>query len=416
MKILIFKAYYEPEKAASLYLTTNLIEDLANCGVYVDLYVPMPTRGIDDKVREEYKQRKIEVKYDNKVKIHRFSLFKEYHSPFLRAIRYLLSNIIYLYRGILTKDIDVIHVGSTPPTMGALASIVKWIRKVPLVYSLQDIFPDSLVSTGFAKENSLVWKLGRIIEKYSYKNADKIIVISEDFKQNIMAKGVPEDKIEVIYNWVDENAVIPIERKYNILFDRLNLIRDKFYVVYAGNLGHAQNIEVILKAAKGLLSNKDIKFIVFGGGKQENFYRDMAKSMELNNITFFPLQPYSMVSYVYSLGDVSIVSCKEGLGKSAMPSKTWSIMSAGTPVIANFDEGTDLHNIIEENKIGLFSRSGDFEGLKDAILSLYNNRELCKEMGKNGREFILRNLSRKVGTEKYINIIKKYGEVGNNNV
>ncbi|MDQ0883013.1 glycosyltransferase family 4 protein [Peribacillus sp. V2I11] len=409
MKVLTFKAYYEPEKAASLYLTTNLIEDLADYGFVVELYVPMPTRGISDEVREEYKQRKIEELYDGKIKIYRFSLFKEYHSTVLRVIRYLISNVIYLYKGIFSNGIDVIHVGSTPPTMGVVATIIKKIKRVPLVYSLQDIFPDSLESTGLAKRNSLFWKIGRVIENYTYKNADKIIVISEDFKQNLKAKGVPEEKIEVIYNWVDENAVVPIERKDNILFDKLNLSRNKFYVVYAGNLGHAQNIEVILKAAQELLDNEDIKFIFFGGGKQENYYKDMANSMGLKNIRFYPLLPYSLVSYVYSLGDVSIVSCKKGLGKSAMPSKTWSIMSAATAVVANFDKNTDLQHIIEENDVGIFTSAGDVEDLKKAILKLFNERDLCDFMGKNGRDFIINNLTREIGTRKYSNIIRNVG-------
>lgn len=409
MKILIFKAYFEPEKAASLYITTNLIEDLAKSGFYVDIYVPIPTRGITNKVRKKYKKKKREMQYDDKVNVYRFSLFKEYDNPILRAVRYLFSNIVYIYKGMFAKDIDAIHVGSTPPTMGIVAGLVKKIKKVPLIYSLQDIFPDSLISTGLTKPNSLLYKFGSLIEKYTYKSADKIIVISEDFKKNIISKGVPKEKIEVIYNWVDEKAVVPIEKKDNILFDRLNLKRDKFYVVYAGNLGHAQNIEVILKTAQELSDKEEIEFVFFGAGKQEDYYREMAKNMELKNTNFFPLLPYSLVSHVYSLGDVSIVSCKVGLGKSAMPSKTWSIMSAGTAVIANFDENTDLQFIIEENNVGLFTKADDVKGLKEAIIRLYNNRDLCYLMGKNGREFIVNNLTRKIGTGKYIDIFNNIG-------
>lgn len=406
MKLLIFKAYYDPEKAASLYLTTNLLEDLSKAGYDIELHVPTPTRGISDEVRREYKHRRFEELYWGKLKVYRFAMFRENNNPIQRVFRYLLCNLIYLIKGLIAKDIDLVFVGSTPPTMGIVASLIKRFKKVPMIYNLQDVFPDSLVSTGFTKQGSFLWNIGRILENYTYDNADKIIVISEDFKQNIANKGVPKEKIEVIYNWVDENAIIPIDRNDNVLFDRFNLKRDLFYVVYAGNLGSAQNIEVILKVAHELLDCKLIQFVIFGGGSLELYYKDMAHKLNLTNVTFFPLQPYSLVSEVYSLGDASIVSCKKGIGKSAMPSKTWSIMSAGTAVIANFDVNTDLQRIIEENNVGVFSIADDVIGFKNAILKLYNDRDLCELMGRNGREYILNNLRRQIGTEKFINVIK----------
>ena len=99
--------------------------------------------------------------------------------------------------------------------------MVKKIKKIPMIYNLQDIFPDSLVASDLTRKGSLLWKIGRKIENFTYKNADKIIVISEGFKKNIMEKGVPESKIEVIYNWVDENEVIAVERNSNILLNAI---------------------------------------------------------------------------------------------------------------------------------------------------------------------------------------------------
>lgn len=160
-----------------------------------------------------------------------------------------------------------------------------------------------------------------MIEDFTYRNADRIIVISEDFKRNIMAKGVPESKIEVIYNWVDETAIIPIPRNENPLFAEFGLDQNKFYVVYAGNLGSAQNIDILLEAANLLHDNSDIQFLVFGAEKQAEPYITKAKHMQLSNLKFLPLQPYEKVSCVYSLGDVAVVSCKQGFGDIAMPSK-----------------------------------------------------------------------------------------------
>lgn len=405
MKVLQLPAYFIPEQMASTHLHSNLHEALSEAKIYRELYVSSPTRSVSDEVRRSTP--KDEILYNGYVKVHRFSMYREGRNPIMRALRYILCWCKQFYYGWRAKDIDLIYLGSTPPIQGALGALLKKIKKVPFIYILQDIFPDSLVGTGLAKKDGILWKVGRVIENFTYRNADKIIVISEDFKRNIMAKGVPEDKIVVVYNWVDEEAVKPINKESNPLYKELGINKDKFTVVYAGNLGNAQNVQILIDAAQELRDVEDIQFIIFGTGGLETVYKNEIEKNGLNNVTFYPLQPYEKVSQVYGIGDLCLVSCKEGLGGSAMPSKTWSIMSSGSAVLANFDEG-DLKNIIEENKCGVFTKAGDKAAFTDAILKLYNNRELCEEYGRNGREFIMKNLTRAVGTQKYVDVIKSF--------
>ena len=104
--------------------------------------------------------------------------------------------------------------------------------------------------------------------------------------------------------------------------------------------------------------------------------------MQLSNLKFLPLQPYEKVSCVYSLGDVAVVSCKQGFGDIAMPSKTWSIMSAGTAVLASFDRGTDMQYIIEKNRLGVFTEAENIQEFVKAVHILYSNPEECVQMGK----------------------------------
>ena len=179
-------------------------------------YTPSPCRGIDAETCKKYKRIKREERLDGHLIVHRFSMFAEGENPVFRALRYALCTVKQFNRGVFAKDAhscNVMFVASTPPIQGAMAAMVKKCRRdhIPFVYNLQDIFPDSLVGTGLAKKDGLLWKIGRRIENFTYRNADKIIVISQDFKRNIMAKGVPEEKIEVIYNWVDENAITPVK-------------------------------------------------------------------------------------------------------------------------------------------------------------------------------------------------------------
>ena len=130
------------------------------------------------------------------------------------------------------------------------------------------------------------------------------------------------------------------------------------------------------------------------------------KEENIKNVTLLPFQPYEDISHVFSLGDMGLVISKPGTGAASVPSKTWSIMSASRPVLANFDEN-ELKTIIEKNKCGVFTKAGDENAFIAAILNMYKNRELCKEYGRNGRQFVMDNLTKEVGTQKYVDVIKE---------
>lgn len=406
MKVLLLPAYFYPEQAASSYLGDNIRQAMCEEGWVLELYAPMPTRGISKEVREEYKKRKEEHWHDGRMEILRFSMYAEGKNPILRALRYVFCWCAQFWKGFRAKDIDLIYLASTPPIQGVLGGVLKKIKKVPFVYNLQDIFPDSLVGTGLAKKAGLLWKIGRVIENFTYRNADKIIVISEDFKRNIMAKGVPEEKIVVVYNWVDQNAVVDVPRSENKLFDKYDLDRSKFYVSYNGNIGMSQNMDMLLAVAEEMrVEYPDIHFVLVGEGAALRHVTEAVDSKQLENVHLLPFQPYEDISHVFSLGDVSLVISKPGTGSASVPSKTWSIMSASRPVLANFDEN-ELKQIVENNNCGIFTKAGDKEAFKEAILSLYRNKEICIEYGKNGRKFVMENLTQEVGTQKYVDVIK----------
>lgn len=405
MRILQLAGYFYPEKAASIYLEENRYAAFSDAGFYTVVYAARPQRGLSEEEYQEYKHKKLEMMYNDGVEVHRFAMYREGKNVILRALRYFLISGIQFWKGVWTNNIDLIYVASTPPTQGALAALVKKFKRVPFVYNLQDIFPDSLAGTDLAKKGGFLWKVGRVIENFSYRNADKIIVISEDFKKNIMAKGVPEDKIVVVYNWVDEQAVVDVPREENKLFDKYELDRSKFYITYNGNIGLTQNMDMLLEVAKALEANEDIQFVLVGNGAYLEQVQQIIKDRNIGNVTLLPFQPYEDISHVFSLGDVSLVISKPGVGANSVPSKTWSIMSASRPVLANFDEN-ELKSIVENNNCGIFTKAGDKVAFTDAILKLYNDKELCKEMGKNGRKFVMDNLTKAVGTQKYIDVVK----------
>lgn len=428
MKILYLSPYYG-SRVASSYLGANRNQRFVDEGFVMYTYAPIPSRGLTKEQKKEYRNKKTIELYNGQQKVHLFWMYNEGTNPVLRALRYFLCTIKHFNRGVLAKDArscNVMFISSTPPIQGAMAAMVKKCRRdhIPFIYVLQDIFPDSLVGTGMTHKGSLLWKIGRRIENFTYRNADKIIVISQDFKRNIMAKGVPEEKIVVIYNWVDQNAVVDVPRDQNKLFDMYGLDRSKFYITYNGNIGLTQNMEMLTEVAREFEEEglADIHFVLTGNGaywdtlvstlrglRKEHRVTapDSSEAITFGNITLLPFQPYEDISHVFSLGDVSLVISKPGVGENSVPSKTWSIMSASRPVLANFDEN-ELKTIISDNNCGIFTKAGDKDAFKEAILYLYKNPDMCREFGQNGRKFVMENLTKEVGTQKYVDVIRSF--------
>lgn len=407
MKLLKLSSYYAPENISSSHLSRDLEDAYLASGMTIEVFCPTPTRGVSAEVRKQYKRIKYEEMCNGKIIVHRFSMFREGRNPVLRAVRYLLVNLKQYRRGSRAEGIDLISAGSTPPTQGVLCAKVakklskKYGKKVPFVYNLQDVFPDSLVTTGLAKKGSIIWKIGRKIENYTYTHADKIIVISESMKKNIMEKGVSEEKIVVVSNWIDTEAIKPVSKEENRLFEEFGLARDKFTVVYAGNFGKAQGADVVLETAERLKGHTDIQFVIFGGGAEFESAKEKAKT--LDNVVINGLLPQERVPEVYSLGDVAIITCKKGVGTSGMPSKTWSIMACDTPIIAAFDTESELAEVIEKANAGVTVEPENADKLAEAILEMKNGKasSFC-----GGREYAVEYASKEKCTAKYVEVLK----------
>lgn len=401
MRILMLKDYFYPEQCAGISLAQDLVKEFCGKNHFVEVFTPIPCRGITSELRTEYRNKKIE-RYGNAT-IHRYWLTYEKSGTLSRALRYFLQNIIQVWKG-LSCSYDVILLGSTPPTMGLVGTILKKIKRKPFVYNLQDIFPDSLVTGNITHKGSIIWKIGSIIEKISYRNADHIIVISESFKQNLINKGVPEEKITIVSNWIDIDGIRPIEKKDNKLYDEFSIPRDKFLVVYAGNFGAAQGSDIILKAANQLKKFGDIQFVIFGGGAEFASAKKIVSDNKLSNVIIHDLLPSDRISEVYSLGDIALITCKKGVGNAGMPSKTWSIMACNTPIVASFDVGSELDLIVTSANAGICIEPENLEKLCKTIL------ECKEERNQNmsaGRKYVIKHASKEICVGKYIDILER---------
>lgn len=397
---------FAPEQSADTHLNVDMAEDFARYGAEVTVVVPFPARGVTPQIQKAYLDKRDEV-INDRLHILRVGKPDTFHRNLLLRGLALLKNSWLLYRTGKKLDADAYFILSSPPFLGYVGALLA--RRAPVFYKLQDLFPDSLLHAKGLREAHPAIRLLRGLERLVYRRVTQIHVVSEDMKTTLLARGVPEEKMRVVLNWIDEHACVPVARKENPLFEQFGLSREGFYVCYAGNIGLLQNVETILKAAVVLEQKApEITFVIIGDGawkpEMDAFLRDHL----LSNVKVFPMQPVQAVSQVYSLGDVDLVSLKPGVTKMAMPSKTWSILSAARPVICEIDLDSGLRAMAEEGAWGVCVASGDAEALADAILAFYKMPQAEREaMGQRGRDYIEAHLTRGVSTKLHIALVQE---------
>lgn len=403
MKITMLAGYYAPEKSADTHLNVDLAESFSRLGAEVTVLVPFPSRGIDDKEQAAYLSRRDERVSDT-LRILRVGEPAVYHKSLLRRGLALLKKSMALYRAARRTQTDAYFIVSTPPFLGYFGALLS--KRAPVVYLLHDVFPDSLALSGKLREGSVPMRALHRVERWMYRRLTHIDPCSEDIKTTLLSRGVPAEKLTVVSNWADPDECVGVARSDNPLFDRYGLSRDWFYVSYGGNLGHLQNAETILRAAQRLQSVPAIRFALIGDGARAQALREQCREMALQNVDWLPLQ--SDVSAVYSFGDVELVSLKAGVTRIAMPSKTWSILSAARPVICEAERNSGLVRLLEQLGCGVGVEPGDDAALADAVLALYRLDAAQRErMGAAGREYICSHLNREQATRAHFDVLER---------
>lgn len=233
----------------------------------------------------------------------------------------------------------------------------KHVLKCPLVYNEQDIFPENAYFAGILSESSLVYRVAHALQKYAYKNATALSTISDDMKSTIVTRyGIPENKVQVIYNWGHEELQAHSEAE-NTFLRRYPKKTGEFRVVYAGNLGKMQNVELVLEAASLMKDEVDISFYIVGGGVNEEKLKTFAKEKKLNNVTFVGMQPPEEVADLYAAADVNMIPLQKGLIYAALPSKTADCLIAGKPIITCVDDESEFAKLVR--KYGIENANND---------------------------------------------------------
>jgi colanic acid biosynthesis glycosyl transferase WcaI len=282
----------------------------------------------------------------------------------------------------LPFKVDGVLAMSPPLTLGLTGWFTKIIRRAPLVFNIQDVFPDAAIQTG-AISNKKIIAAAKWLERMSYRRSDAVVLLSQDLRANIANKIDKKfhQRLHVIPNFVDTHAITPQDR---MTAYRSELgIGDQMVVMYAGNVGFSQSLNLVVDAAAKF---PDIAFVINGdGAARKKLEQDCAR---LTNVYFGDYQPIERLSEVLATGDIHVVPLRAGLASVSVPSKSYSILAAGRPMLAAIDSGTEIPNMLQQSGAGVAVEPDNSTAFTEALSQLVSRREQLHEMGARGRTWV----------------------------
>ncbi|HEY0705462.1 MAG TPA: glycosyltransferase family 4 protein, partial [Polyangia bacterium] len=294
---------------------------------------------------------------------------------------------------------DVVYVYHPPLTVGLAASLVSLVRRAPFVYDVQDLWPDTLAATGMISSRRILRMIGWLAD-WVYRRAALVLAQSPGFVDRLIERGVPAEKVRLVYNWCDEDALARREAAPPAALAALN---GRFNVVFAGNMGKAQALESVIEAASIVAARSDrVQFVFVGGGTEVDNLQEYARKVASNNVVFLPRMSMAEVGHLLDAADVLLVHLRdEVLFAITLPSKTQAYLFAGRPIVMAVPG--DAATLIGDAQAGVCAQPEDPHSIAEAVLSLESMPEAERiAMGARGRSYYQEALSLAVGTRRML--------------
>jgi colanic acid biosynthesis glycosyl transferase WcaI len=384
MKLVVLCPHFAPDTAPTGEVMTRIVLGLAERGHHLDVVTALPWYE-RHRVAEGWTGRVVRVERTGWGVVRRVHPFPtEKRSIARRAAGFAGFSALVGVAG-LGRRVDGVLAMSPPLPLGLTGRVVATSRRAPLVFNVQDVFPDVAVEVG-AITNRRVIAAARWLERTTYRCSDAVTVLSEDLRANVAAKLPPSQqaKVRVIGNFVDTQAIRPLDR--HTAYRHELGIGDETVVLYAGNVGYSQSLDLVLHAARAWSERPGVVFVVNGGGSA---LADLqARANGLSNVRFAPYQPKERLAEVLATGDVHLVPLRRGLAHSSVPSKTYAILAAGRPLLASVDAGTEVARITEQAGAGLAVPPDDPAAFLAALDRLVADPAVATAMGARGRAWV----------------------------
>ena len=400
IRVLLLTQWFDPEPT---FKGMVFARELVRQGFEVEVLTGFPNYP-GGKVYPGYRIKLLQREVIDGVQVTRVPLYPNHdQSAFKRVLNYASFAASSLVYGLfMARRADVIYAYHPPLTVGITASLISMLRCIPVVYDIQDMWPDTLRATGMLN-NVRALNAMEAVCQWVYRRVDHMVVLSPGFKRLLMQRGVPESKVNVIYNWADEVALAAPQGQLPASFPS-----DKqFRIVFAGNMGKAQALDAVLDAAALLQARGSrVCFVMLGGGVEVNRLKQRTVDLRLHNVVFLPPVPMAEVGTLLHAADALLVHLrKDPLFEVTIPSKTQAYMTVGKPLLMAVDG--DAADLVLQSNGGVVAESENAEALADAAegLAALPSEQLLA-MGQRARRYYQDHLALSVGVAEFGAIFK----------
>lgn len=415
-RLLVYAHYYTPDTAATAQMLKELLEGMREqFHITVICVVPSYLGTIEDK----YKQKKYYRETENGIDLIRIRVPEFEKTSKVSRIKNILS---YFFGAIpatfKTGKQDYIFSISQPPILGGLLGIFgKVTKRAKYIYKILDFNPEQTIAVGYSK-NRLVLKIMLVLDKFSCRCADKVLVIGRDMEETLKKRfnGRKVPPHACINDWIDEKKICPLPADHERVqaFKVQYGLNDSFNIMYSGNMGLYYDLENLFKIVehfpKGTKAadGREVMFPFVGAGSVMDRLKEYKEEHHMDNVIFIPYQAKEDLNYSLNSGDVHWVVNAKGIKGISVPSKCYGIMGVGKPAMAVLEAGSECRMLIEEAGCGLCSEPGDYDAVEEKIQWFLNHagtKEL-KKMGQNGRTYLIEKLDKEDAIRAHIREIK----------
>lgn len=408
MRIVVLCPHFAPDIAPTGEVMTRIVTELAARGHELHVVTALPwyrSHGLE----EGWGGRPWRVErteWGSITRVHPFPADGKARIA-RRALGFVLFSVLVGVRGLVAggwpRRVDAVLAMSPPLTLGITGWLVARARGARLTFNVQDVFPDAAVRTGAIRSRPVI-RLASFLERVTYRLSAHVVVLSDDLAANVSAKLSPSGRgrVRVIPNFVDTDEIRPLDR-HTAYRTELG-IGDGPVVMYAGNLGFSQSVDVLIEAARSL---PDVTVIVNGDGS--NRARLEAAAAAVTNVRFVDYQPRARLGEVLASADVHVVPLRAGLANVSVPSKTYTILAAARPMVASIDANSEVTRILADSGAGVAVAPDDATALAGAIRRVLDDAVEAAEMGRRGRAWVERNAAPSAVAAAYEAILRAEG-------
>lgn len=413
-KILIHSIVFSPDGVSTAYLYNDIALKFRDSGYEVVVLTTTPHYNV---LEAELAKQPLVPKLGGIYYESRFHNIRVIHIPqkkfksfFLRALGFIYWHFLSFLIGLSQKNIGLILSPSPPLTIGLINLMIGKLKNAKVIYNVQEIYPDFLINQGSLKFKPML-NLLKWMEKFVYKHSDAVTTIDSIFYDTIAPRFGDPSKLHIIPNFVDTDLFRPIAKADLVLDQHLFPDQDDVLkVMYAGNIGHAQDWEPLIAAAKELLGYK-IEFWVIGEGVMKDVLEQQIQLNNLSNIHLIPYQQREQMPSLISYADIHFIFMSSQMEGQGFPSKVYTIMACRKPLLVISGKNTPIHNFLNSADCAYLIDKTNLEEKKDLIVAFLKkallNKSDIEKLGNNGYALIEREYSKNAVTKQYVELADK---------